>query len=60
MRPSKLSPDDQQKVDRFISTGYNDVERKPFRPLFLLAFLFVVLTLLSGAAYLIAYLNDAV
>ena len=57
---TKLSPEDQEKVDKFISTGYNDVERKPFRPLMLLLGLMIVLGILSGISILIAYLNDAV
>ena len=60
MRPKKLSAEDQRRVDEFIHSGYNDVERKPFRPLLLLLFLFIVLLGLSGISYLIAYLNQAI
>ncbi|MBB6521104.1 DUF3094 family protein [Pseudoteredinibacter isoporae] len=50
----KLSPEDQAKVDKFVSTGVNSVERKPFRPLYLLVMVIIVLTILSGVSYWIA------
>lgn len=50
----KLSPEDQAKVDKFVSSGVNSVERKPFRPLYLLGMVVVVLTVLSGVSYWIA------
>ena len=40
----KLYPEDQALVDEYLRTGYNDVERKPFRPLKLLGILAVVVT----------------
>jgi Protein of unknown function (DUF3094) len=46
----ELSPEDQERVDKFVSEGINSVERKPFRPFRLLMFLAVcvmALTLLS-------------
>ena len=43
----RLSPEDQAKVDEFLSRGVNSVERKPFRPLRLLAILVVCVTGLS-------------
>ena len=43
----KLSPEDQAKVDEFVSTGINSVERKPFRPLLLMGILALVVTSLS-------------
>ena len=36
---NKLYPEDQLKVDEFLNKGYNDVERKPFKPLKLLLIL---------------------
>ncbi len=30
---NRLYPEDQEKVDEFVSRGINSVERKPFRPL---------------------------
>jgi len=34
--PQKLSDSDQAKVNAFLSRGVNSVDRKPFRPLFLI------------------------
>ncbi|MCV6621385.1 MAG: DUF3094 domain-containing protein [Cellvibrionaceae bacterium] len=50
----KLSPEDQAKVDKFVSSGVNSVEREPFKPLRLLAMVILVLTVLSGISYWIA------
>lgn len=36
---NKLYPEDQQKVDEYLKAGYNDVERKPFKPFKLLLIL---------------------
>ena len=44
---NRLYPEDQAKVDGFVSRGINSVERKPFRPLRLLVMLIVVVTGLS-------------
>ena len=44
----RLSSEDQAKVDKFVSTGVNSVERKPFKPLRLMVFLIVVVTGLSA------------
>lgn len=50
----KLSDEDQAKVDQYLKSGHNDVERKPFRPLLLLAVIIVVLTALSLLSLVIA------
>jgi len=50
----ELSPEDQKKVDAFISSNVNDIERAPFRPLRLLAIIFGVLVLLTVVSYLVA------
>ena len=50
----KLSPEDQAKVDEFIHSGYNDTERKPFRPIRLLLILWCVVSLLGLVAWLYA------
>ena len=42
-----LYPEDQEKVDGFLSRGVNSVERKPFRPGRLLILLIVVVASLS-------------
>lgn len=60
MSKPQLSAEDQARVDDFIRSGYNDVERKPFRPMMLLLFLFIVVSALGGLAYLIALLEGVV
>lgn len=50
----RLSPEDQAKVDEFVSTGLNSVERKPFKPLRLMAFLIVVVTALSVVSIMLS------
>lgn len=50
----RLNPDDQSRVDEFLSRGINSVERKPFRPLRLLIGLLVVVTLFSLFSQLLA------
>jgi len=52
--PKKLSDEDQAKVDRYLKSGHNDVERKPFRPFLLLGIILAVLTLLSLLSLVIA------
>tara|TARA_R110002072_G_scaffold140775_2_gene285282 strand:+ start:528 stop:710 length:183 start_codon:yes stop_codon:yes gene_type:complete len=54
MEEPRLSPEDQAKVDAFVSSGVNSVERKPFRPIRLLLFLFVIVTGLSFMSLLLA------
>ena len=43
----KLSDADQAKVDAFLKRGVNSVERKPFKPLFLIFFLMAVVAAFS-------------
>ena len=43
----RLSPEDQARVDEFLKTGVNSVERKPFRPFTLMLILLVIVTGLS-------------
>ncbi|HCD55585.1 MAG TPA: DUF3094 domain-containing protein, partial [Halieaceae bacterium] len=38
----RLYPEDQAKVDEFVTRGVNSVERKPFKPIRLLVLLMVV------------------
>ncbi len=54
MDEPKLSPEDQAKVDKFVSTGINSVERKPFRPFRLLLVLLAIVTGLSILSQLLA------
>lgn len=57
---SKLSPEDQARVDRVISRGVNSVERAPFRVWVLLGVILLVLTGLSIFSYIIAWLHGVV
>lgn len=43
----QLYPEDQAKVDAFLKRGVNSVERKPFKPLYLLVMLIAVVGALS-------------
>ena len=43
----KLSDADQAKVNAFLKRGVNSVERKPFKPLFLIFLLMVVVAAFS-------------
>jgi len=40
----RLSTEDQSRVDEFLARGVNSVERKPFRPVFLIFLLIAVVT----------------
>lgn len=51
---NRLNPEDQQKVDEFIKSGVNSVERKPFKPLRLLLMLVGVVMGLSILSQLLA------
>ena len=39
-----LSQEDQNRVDGFLGRGVNSVERRPFRPVFLIVILIAVVT----------------
>lgn len=43
----ELRPEDQARVDAFLKRGVNSVERKPFRPVYLMILLVVVVAGLS-------------
>jgi hypothetical protein len=47
--PKKLSDSDQAKVNAFLSRGVNSVDRKPFRPLFLI---FLLMAVVAGFSLL--------
>ena len=47
MKENKLYPEDQTRVDGYLREGYNDVERRPFKPIRLMIMLFTVVTLFS-------------
>lgn len=40
----RLNPEDQAKVDAFLQSGVNSVERKPFRPIIMILLLIAVVT----------------
>ena len=46
-KENKLYPEDQAKVDEFLSKGVNSVDRKPFKPFRLLLILVLIVTGLS-------------
>lgn len=54
---NKLYPEDQARVDEYLKTGYNNVERKPFRPLRLLVILILSVSVMSGGSILLARLT---
>ena len=49
-----LHPEDQKRVDEFLVKGVNSVERKPFKPLKLMAILLCVVTAISVFSLLLA------
>lgn len=53
MSDNQLSPEDQAKVDDYVSTGIHSVERKPFRPIRLL---FILLVIVTGFSFLSLWL----
>jgi hypothetical protein len=55
----ELYPNDQQKVDDYLVSNVNSVERKPFRPLLLLAVIAFVLLVISAVGFWVA-LNHGV
>lgn len=51
---NRLYPEDQKKVDEFITRGVNSVERKPFKPIRMILLLIGVVTILSIFSQLLA------
>jgi hypothetical protein len=54
---NKLYPEDQAKVDAYLKQGYNNVERKPYRPLKLLGILLIMVSTISAGALLLAWMS---
>lgn len=54
--PSQLSPEDQAKVDQYLSAPQHQVPRQPFRPWRLLALLLLVVIALGGLSRLLSLL----
>lgn len=52
----RLYPEDQAKVDKFLFEGVNSVERKPFKPLRLLAILLIIVTSLSALSLALTHM----
>ena len=49
-----LPPEDQARVDRFVSTGVNATDKKPFRPILLVILVVSVVTGFSLLSQLLA------
>ncbi|MDG1581649.1 DUF3094 domain-containing protein [Pseudomonas sp. GOM6] len=52
--PSRLSPEDQQRVEQYLSAPQHQVERKPFRPWRLLLMVIAVTICLGLLSRLLA------
>ncbi|HAZ80110.1 MAG: DUF3094 family protein [Porticoccaceae bacterium] len=50
---NKLTKEDQERVDQYLDSGFNSIERKPFKPLRLLAVIWVVVALLGFVSWYI-------
>lgn len=50
----KLYPEDQQRVDEYLKSGYNDTPRKPFKPMRMIIMLIVVVTSFSALSIFLA------
>ncbi|MBU2885341.1 DUF3094 domain-containing protein [Gilvimarinus agarilyticus] len=57
---SKLSAEDQARVDSVLHRGVNSTERKPFKVWTLFAFLLMVLTVMSLFSFYIAWRHGVV
>nr|WP_208022304.1 DUF3094 family protein [Aestuariicella hydrocarbonica] len=49
-----MSPEDQQRVDRYLTSGVHQTDRKPFRVWRLFAFIWLVLGVMSAISYWLA------
>lgn len=54
MTNTRLSSEDQARVDAYLNSGYNAVERKPFRGWYLLFVCYAIVFTLGGLSYVIA------
>ena len=55
MNKPPLTERDQIHLNHYLSAPNNQLERRPFRPLLLVTIIVLLLTLLSGISYLIAW-----
>jgi hypothetical protein len=60
MNNTQLTPEDQEKVDRYLNSPIHQVERKPFRPWLLLGVIVCVMTVLSVFSYGVAWWHGVV
>ena len=60
MNNTQLTPEDQEKVDRYLNSPIHQVKRKPFRPWMLLGGIVCVMTVLSIFSYAIAWWHGVV
>ena len=51
-KENRLSEEDLKRVEEYLSGPVQKVDRKPFKPLLLLFWLWVVVTALGGVAWL--------
>lgn len=56
----ELYKEDQNRVNEFIQTGVNNMERAPFRPWRLLAVIMSIMVLFTLISYLIAHFHGVV
>lgn len=54
MKENRLYPEDQARVDAYLREGYNDIERKPFKPMRLIIMWTVIVTAFSVLSVVIA------
>ncbi|MBB5188609.1 MULTISPECIES: DUF3094 family protein [Zhongshania] len=54
---NKLNPEDQAKVDAFLKQGYNETDRKPYRPLKLLGILLVIVSFITVGSLMLARMS---
>lgn len=52
--PSRLNPEDQERVEQYLRAPQHQVERKPFRPLLLLVLVVAVVVGLGLLSRLLA------
>ncbi len=50
----QLSDEDMERVEQYLRRGYNDTERKPFRPIRMMLMLLAVVSTLSVLSLFIA------
>lgn len=54
---SRLNPDDQKRVEKYLQAPQHQVERRPFRPWLLLGVVLVVVIGLGLLSRLLSYLT---